>query len=82
MADALRYAVVLEPEPDGSAWNVIVPALPEVHTFGDTPEEAIAMAREAIELCLAARRDQGDEIPASDADSARLERVVVAVPAA
>lgn len=44
----LRYAVILEPEPDGSAFNVIVPALPEVATFGDTPEHAIAMAREAI----------------------------------
>jgi predicted RNase H-like HicB family nuclease len=72
----------LEPEPDGSAFNVIVPALPEVATFGNTPEHAIQMAREAIELSLEYRRDKGLEIPPSDADSARLERVSVTYPAA
>ena len=52
----LRYAVVLEPEPDGSAYNVIVPALPEAHTWGATIEEAMRMAHDAIALCLEERR--------------------------
>ena len=30
----LRYAVILEP--DNGAFSVIVPAFPEVHTFGAT----------------------------------------------
>jgi len=30
----LRYAVVLEPDED--AFQVIVPAFPEIHTFGET----------------------------------------------
>jgi predicted RNase H-like HicB family nuclease len=75
--DALRYAVLLEPEPDGSAYNVIVPALPEIATFGSTPEHALEMAREAIALSLEYRRDKGLEIPASDADGARLETITV-----
>jgi predicted RNase H-like HicB family nuclease len=62
----LRYAVVLEPEPDGSAWNVIVPALPEAHTWGETPEQALSMAREVIALCVAERRARGEDIPPSE----------------
>jgi predicted RNase H-like HicB family nuclease len=81
MAD-LRYAVILEPEPDGSAFNVIVSAFPEVHTFGATVEEAVAMACEAIELSLEYLRDKGLEIPASHADVVRLEHVSVTYPAA
>jgi antitoxin HicB len=78
----LRYVVVLKPEPDGSAYNVIVPAFPEAHTFGETVDEALAMAREVIELCLEDRQANGDEIPPSDADTVKLEAVTVRVPAA
>lgn len=76
----LRYAVLLEPE--GSAYNVIVPALPEAHTWGETVEEALKMAREVIVLCVAERRAQGEEIPPSDADTARLAAVEISLPAA
>jgi antitoxin HicB len=38
---------------------VLVPALPEVVTQGDTEEEALANAREAIGAILAYRRDHG-----------------------
>ncbi|HZW53291.1 MAG TPA: type II toxin-antitoxin system HicB family antitoxin [Candidatus Elarobacter sp.] len=41
----VRYAVVLEPEPEGG-YSVSVPALPEAHTQGETIEEALADARE------------------------------------
>ena len=78
----LRYVVVLEPEPDGSAYNVIIPALPEAHTWGATVPEALTNAREVIQLCIEERRAQGDDIPPSDADRARLETVVVSLPAA
>ncbi|HEU0116248.1 MAG TPA: type II toxin-antitoxin system HicB family antitoxin [Thermomicrobiales bacterium] len=47
-----RYAVVLSAEPDGSAWNVVVPALPGCLTWGATIEEALAMARDAIATYL------------------------------
>jgi antitoxin HicB len=72
----------LNPNPDGSPFNVIVPALPEIATFGTSPEHALEMARDAIQLSLAYRRDEGLEIPPSDADVARLERVRVEIPAA
>jgi antitoxin HicB len=75
----LRYAVVLEPYPpsEGEGYTVTVPALPEIVTQGDTLEEALTMARDAIELSLAVRRDEGLEAPPSDADGARLEIVSV-----
>ena len=78
----LRYAVVLEPEPDGSAYNVIVPALPEAHTWGATIEEALRMAHDVIALCLEGRRSRNEEVPPSDAGTARLETVSITLPAA
>jgi len=71
----MRYAVVLEPDED--AFQVIVPAFPEIHTFGESVEDALAMARDAIELSIAARRDEGTEIPPPDAGDVRLEAVAV-----
>jgi antitoxin HicB len=80
----LRYAVVLEPwaPSEGDGFTVTVPALPEIVTQGDDLQDALGMAREAIELSLAARIDLGEEIPPSDAQTARLEIVTVSFPAA
>ena len=69
-------------EPEGSQFNVSVPALPEIATFGDSPEEALAMARDAIRLTLEYRRDNGLDIPSSDDATARVETVTVTLPAA
>jgi len=55
------YAIVLEPQEEGG-YTVTVPALPEVVTEGATEAEAIAMAREAIELAIGHRRSIGVEI--------------------
>lgn len=46
------YTIILEPEPDGSAYNVTIPALPGCATWGATVEEAIAMAKDAIAVYL------------------------------
>jgi predicted RNase H-like HicB family nuclease len=73
--DLLSYAVVLEPEEEGG-FSVHVPALPEAHTQGETIAEALANAREVVRLCVAARRDLGDEIPPTD-DGAIVARVSV-----
>jgi antitoxin HicB len=80
----LRYVVVFEPgaASEGGGFTVTVPALPEIVTQGDDLEDALFMARDAIELSLAVRRDEGDEIPPSNAEYARLEIVAVSVPAA
>lgn len=58
----LRYTVHLIPEPEGG-FTVRVPALPPVITCGETYEEAMANAKEAIELVLEVYREDGIEIP-------------------
>lgn len=75
-----RYMVILEPE-DG-AYNVVVPALPEVATFGTSIEEACEMARDAIQLALEYRRSKGLDIPPSDESTARVETISISLPAA
>jgi len=60
MARNFSFSVVLEPQEDGG-FTVLVPALPEVVTEGDTEQEALANAREAIRAILAYRRDNGIE---------------------
>lgn len=46
-----RYTVVLTPDPDGG-FVVSVPSLPGCITQGDTRDEALANAREAITLYI------------------------------
>ena len=54
-----RVAVLLIAEDGG--YRVHVPDLPGAITFGDTEQEALAMAREAIELLLETEAEQGLE---------------------
>lgn len=75
VADNLSFSVVLEPQQDGG-FTVLVPALPEVITEGDTEEEALANAEEAIRAIVAYRRDNGIAIPADARPEIR--RVTVA----
>jgi predicted RNase H-like HicB family nuclease len=64
MAPIVRdYTVILPPEPEVGGYSVTASALPEVATQGETVDEALTMAREAIELSLEVRRDRGDPIP-------------------
>ena len=60
MSATRTYTIILEPM-DGGGYLVRVPALPEVVTGGDTEDEALAMAKEAIELVLESRAERGDE---------------------
>lgn len=60
------YRIDLTPDDNGT-FLVTCPALPEVTTFGDTPEACEANARDAIEEALAARIARGAEIPEPDA---------------
>jgi len=75
VADHYSFSVVLEPQ-EGGGFTVLVPALPEVITEGDTEQEALANAEEAIRAILAYRRDHGLAIPA-DAHP-EIRRVTVA----
>jgi antitoxin HicB len=62
MSDNRRYTVILEPLEEGG-FNVHVPALPEVVTFGETEAEALAMAEDAIRLAISYRLDHGEPVP-------------------
>ena len=64
MTATRTYAIVLEPMQEGG-FLVHVPALPEVVTGGDTEDEALAMAKDAIELVIASRLERGEDIPVS-----------------
>ena len=79
MSATRTYAIVLEPTEEGG-FLVHVPALPEVVTGGDTEEEALAMAREAIELVLESRLERGEDIPV-DVAKPRVREVTVSVAA-
>jgi antitoxin HicB len=63
MSKNLTFSITLRPEPEGG-FTVRVPALPEIVTYGEDEDEAIAMARNAIELVLESRRERGEPIPA------------------
>lgn len=65
MAASYSYSVILEPQ-EGGGFTVLVPALPEVVTDGDTEQEALANVEEAIRAILEYRREQG-MTPPSDA---------------
>jgi antitoxin HicB len=60
---AWRYTIILTPEPDGSAFNVTVPALPGCFTYGATRDEAVANAREAIAVHIRGLELDGEPVP-------------------
>ena len=76
-AGMLRYTVLLRKNTDVPGYSVMVPELPGCFTFGDTVEEALANAKEAIEGCLESLAFTGDAIP-QELHPLELARVKVA----
>ena len=72
------YTTVFEPLLEGG-FSVLVPAIPEICTFGATLEEAREMARDAIRCYLESVILTGEPIPA-DLAEVTSERVAVIVP--
>lgn len=56
------YKIHLHKEEEGG-FTVTVPALPGCITYGENVDEAIDMAREAIELYLVDLKEKGEAIP-------------------
>ena len=54
----MKFTVTLDRDEDG-AWVVECPAIPGCMSQGATKEEAIENIREAIQLCLEVRAEQG-----------------------
>ena len=61
----LSYRILLRKEPEGG-YTVTVPSLPGCVTYGETVEEAVTMAKEAIEVYLESLREHGEEIPTEE----------------
>lgn len=60
--DVLSYRVLLRKEPEGG-FTVNVPSLPGCITFGETLEDSMSMAQEAIELYLESLKEHSEEVP-------------------
>ncbi len=60
----MRYPIAIEPGSDTTAWGVVVPDLPGCFSAGDTLEEAMVQAEDAITAWIEATMDAGDNIPA------------------
>jgi len=58
----LTYKILLHKEPKGE-YTVTVPALPGCITYGVSVDDAINMAKEAIQLYIEELKIRGDEIP-------------------
>jgi antitoxin HicB len=58
-----KFTVVLEPEEEGG-FTVRVPSLPEIVTYGENEQEALAMAEDAIRLVIEDCISRGEPIPA------------------
>jgi predicted RNase H-like HicB family nuclease len=61
----LSYRILLKKEAEGG-YTVLVPVLPGCVTYGDTIEEAIKMAKEAIQLYIESLQEHGEEIPTEE----------------
>ena len=58
-----RYTIILYPNPEQGGYTVTVPALSGYVTEGETFEEAIVMAKEAIQLYIESLISDGEPIP-------------------
>lgn len=59
----MRYPIAIEPGNDATAWGVVVPDLPGCFSAGDTLEEALIQAEDAVTTWIAATLDAGGAVP-------------------
>ncbi len=70
------YTVIYQRMPEGG-YNVVVPAIPEICTFGETLLEARRMAKDALRCFLESALKTGEPIP-EDVEAA-TEHIAVSV---
>ena len=58
-----QYTIILEPDSEEGGYTVTVPALPGCITQGDTIEQCIERAREAITGYIESLRAEGEPVP-------------------
>ncbi len=59
----MRFPIAIEAGDEGTAFGVVVPDLPGCFSAGDSIDEAIANAEQAIDAWIEAALDEGQEIP-------------------
>ena len=59
----MRYPIVIEPGTDTEAFGVVVPDLPGCFSAGDTVEEAIVKAEEAVAAWIDMALDTAQDVP-------------------
>lgn len=74
--EVYNYTAVFEPV-EGGGYDVVVPAIPEICTFGETLEEAKSMAEDAIRCYLESALEEHEPIPADKEPS--VERIAVRI---
>jgi predicted RNase H-like HicB family nuclease len=66
----MRYPVLIEPGTEAAAFGVVVPDLPGCFSAGDTLDEALDNAREAIALWIDTALDKGWTVPSPSSAAA------------
>ena len=61
----MRYPTTIKPGTDTSAGGVAVPSLPGCYSVGDTLEEAMIQAEDAITGWIEAAIDDGQDMPSA-----------------
>jgi antitoxin HicB len=78
MGGAMRtYSIVVDPDPEGG-FTVTVPSLPGCITQGETLEECVANAQEAIALYIEDLVASGEPVPEETAHPQLLQVTVAA----
>jgi antitoxin HicB len=80
-ASMSRYTILLYQEPEEGGYSVLVPSLPGCVTQGDTIEEALSNAREAISGHVATLEDMGEEVPEDETPPSMITIEVETAPA-
>lgn len=65
MEKTYHFRIMLRKEPEGG-YAAVAPSLPGCVTHGETIDEAIVMAREAVELYIESLIEHNEPIPSED----------------
>ncbi len=72
-----QCTVVLSPDSERGGYSVTVPALPGCISEGDTYEQALFMAQDAIRLYIESLVAHGEPVPDDVSEQPRVEHVRV-----
>lgn len=73
-----RFTVELYPDKEEGGYTAVVPSLPGCVSQGETLDETLARAREAIEGYIETLKEDGKEIPVEEEPEGRFKIIVAA----